>query len=146
MANRQHGSYPPRPAVVTRVTALIDASSFAEKSLTVTALSSSAQGVLVVRVVGELDLATVGQLRDHLHQHLPGAGRGVVLDCTRVSFLAACGIGLLVEITDRARADGIPLRLVAHSRLVLRALEVTGADELVPRAATVAEAVAQCST
>ncbi len=146
MANRPHRSCPPLRAVVTRVSALIGASSLAEKSLTVTALSSSAEGVLVLRVVGEVDLATVEQLRGHLHQHLAGAHRGVVLDCTAVSFLAACGIGLLVEIADQARADGRPLRLVAHSRLVLRALEVTGTNELVPCPATVVEAVAQCST
>jgi anti-sigma B factor antagonist len=79
-------------------------------------------------------------------EHLSDAHRGVVLDCTAVSFLAACGIGLLVEIADQARADGRPLRLVAHSRLVLRALEVTGTNELVPHTATVAEAIAQCST
>jgi hypothetical protein len=35
---------------------------------------------------------------------------------------------------------------VAHSPLVLRALEVTGTNEMVPHTATVAEAIAQCST
>jgi anti-sigma B factor antagonist len=112
----------------------------------VTALSSSEEGVLVVRVVGEVDSATVGWLREHLHKHLSGVHRGVVLDFTEVSFLAACGIGLLVELVDQARAEGVALRLVARSRAVLRALEVTGVEELVPRAATVAEAVTQCST
>ena len=40
-----------------------------EKFLTVTALASSAQGVVVLRVVGEVDLATVGYLREHLHKY-----------------------------------------------------------------------------
>jgi anti-anti-sigma factor len=69
----------------------------------------------------------------------------VVLDCTEVSFLAACGIGLLVEITERAHAERMPLRLVSQTPLVLRALQLTLADQLVPRAATVAEAVARCA-
>jgi anti-sigma B factor antagonist len=116
-----------------------------EQSLTVTALPSSVQGVLVLRVVGEVDLATVGRLREQLHHHVPSEHRGLVLDCTAVSFLGACGIGLLAEIADRARAEEIALRLVAHSRLVLRALEVTMADQLISRASTVAEAVAQCA-
>jgi hypothetical protein len=38
------------------------------------------------------------------------------------------------------------LGLVANSRVVLRALEVTGADKQVPHASTVAQALAQCST
>jgi anti-anti-sigma factor len=112
--------------------------------LTVTALPCSEEGVLVLRVAGEVDLATVGRLRNHLHKHVPGTHRGVVLDCTEVSFLAMCGIGLLVETADQARAAGVALRLVVKNRVVLRALEVTEVDGLVPRAATVAEAVAQC--
>lgn len=146
MANRQHRSCPPLRTVVTRVSSWVGVGSSAEKSLTVTALSSSTEGVLVLRVVGDVDLATVGPLRGHVDEHLSDAHRGVVLDCTAVSFLAACGIGLLVEIADQARADGRPLRLVAHSPLVLRALEVTGTNEMVPHTATVAEAIAQCST
>ena len=116
-----------------------------EQPLTVTALPSFAEGVLVLRVVGEVDLATVGGLREQLHNYVPGEHRGVVLDCTGVSFLAACGIGLLVEIADQARAEGMALRLVAQSRLVQRALEITLADQLISRASTVAEAVAQCA-
>jgi anti-sigma B factor antagonist len=133
-----------------RQTALIGAGSAGQRqgkqSLTVTVLPSCDEGVLVLRVAGEVDLATVGQLREHLHKHLPGTRRGVVLDCTEVSFLAACGIGLLVEIADQTFVEGMALRLVAQNRVVLRALEVTRATELVPLAATVAEAMVQCST
>jgi anti-sigma B factor antagonist len=124
---------------------LIDPGWAPEQSLTVTALSSSVERVLVLRLVGEVDLATVGRLREQLHHHVPSAHRGVVLDCTGVSFLTACGIGLLVETAERARAEGMALRLVAQSRLVQRALKVTWADQLVSRASTVAEAVAQCA-
>jgi anti-sigma B factor antagonist len=110
--------------------------------LTVTAVPSA--GVLVLRVVGEVDLGTVEPLRECLRKYVPGDHRGVVLDCTRVSFLAACGIGLLVETADRARLGGMALRLVAPGRMARRILEVTLADQLVPHAPTVAEAVTQC--
>lgn len=113
--------------------------------LTVTTLPCSERGVLVVQVVGEVDLATVGRLRDRLHKHVRDADRAVIVDFTGVSFLAACGIGLLIEIADQARTAGVALRLVANGRVVLRALEVTGVDGLVPCATTVAQALAQCS-
>ena len=116
-----------------------------KQSLTVTVLPSCEQEVLVIRVVGEVDLATSDWLRECLEKHLPGSRPGVVLDCTEVSFLAVCGIGLLIEMADQARTAGVAMRLVAQSRVVLRALEVTEADKLVPRAATVVEAVAQCT-
>jgi hypothetical protein len=62
-----------------------------------------------------------------------------------VSFLAACGIDVLADITEQARAQGMALWLVTQTPLVLRALQVTLAKQLVSRAATVAEAVAQCA-
>ena len=114
--------------------------------MTVTALPCCADNVLVLRVVGEIDLCTVERLREYLDSHLSGgAYRGMVLDCAKVSFLAACGISLLVEIVDRARHAQVQIRLVTRSRAVLRALEVTSVNELVPRADTVDEAVAQCA-
>ena len=116
-----------------------------DRQLTVTVLPCSGDGMGILRVVGEVDLATVERLRDHLDKQVSGVYRGVIVDCTGVSFLAACGIGLLIEIADRARAEGMALWLVANGRVVLRALEVTGADKLVPHASTVAQAVAQCS-
>ena len=113
--------------------------------MTVTALPSSVAGVLVLRVVGEVDLVTVRQLREQLPKYLRSDYRGLVLDFTAVSFLAGCGIGVLLEIADQARTEGIALRLVADSRVVLRALEVSLADQRISLATTVAEAVAQCA-
>jgi anti-anti-sigma factor len=116
-----------------------------ERSLTVAALPSSVTGVVVLRVIGEVDLITVGLLREQLHKYLRSDYRGLVLDFTGVSFLAGCGIGVLVEIAEQARADGITLRLVARRRIVLRALEVGLVNQQIPQASTVAEAVAQCA-
>jgi anti-sigma B factor antagonist len=124
---------------------LIDPGWAPEQSLTLTALPSSVEEVLVLRVVGEVDLATVGHLREQLRHYIPSKHRGVVLDCTGVSFLAACGIGLLVEMAEQARAEGMTLRLVVRSRLVQKALQLTLADLLISGASTVAEAVAQCA-
>jgi anti-sigma B factor antagonist len=116
------------------------------QSLTVTVVPCSADNVLVLQLAGEIDLRTVERLRECLYAHLSaGAYRGIVLDCTEVTFLAACGIGLLVEIVDQARGVQVQIRLLARTRAVLRALAVTGANELVPRAATVADAVALCT-
>jgi anti-anti-sigma factor len=103
------------------------------QALTVTALPCSADNVLVLQLSGDIDLCTVERLREYLDGHLSGAYRGMVLDCAEVSFLAACGIGLLVEIVDRARLAQVQIRLVAQSRAVLRALQVTGVNDHVRR-------------
>lgn len=120
--------------------------STADESLTVTALMSCPEQVLVLRVSGEVDLVSVERLRQLLRKHVPHARRGVVLDFTDVSFLAACGIGLLVELAEQAHTHEVALRLVAHHRAILRPLEALGLDSLLPRATTVAQAVVQCSS
>jgi anti-anti-sigma factor len=117
----------------------------ADEFLTVVVLPCAQPEVLVLRVVGEVDLFTVGHLRKQLDQQVCPAHRAVVLDCTGVSFLAACGIGVLVEFAAQARARGLLLRLVTTGQMVRRALEATQVDGLLPRVTTVAEAIAQCA-
>jgi anti-sigma B factor antagonist len=116
-----------------------------EQLLKVTALPSSVDGVVVLRVVGELELITVQRLREQLEPYLSSGHCGVVLDFTEVSFLAACAIGLLVELADQARAAGITLRLVTRTPRVRRALEVGLAEQRIAAACTVAQAVAECT-
>lgn len=47
-----------------------------------------------------------------------------VLDLTEVSFFAECGLTVLGEAAQRARATGVVLRLVADTRPVLLVLEL----------------------
>jgi anti-anti-sigma factor len=73
----------------------------------------------LLRVVGEIDLLTVEQLRAALDQALAGPRRTVVVDLQGVSFVACAGIGLLVDMRWRARRRGVRLHVVA-SRPVAR--------------------------
>lgn len=114
--------------------------------LLVVTAAPAGQAVTVLRVAGEIDLTTVDALRQQLTEHLTAPERAVVLDFTGVTFLAACGLRVLVETTERAHTSGVALRLVAgEARAVLRALEVTGLADEIPRADTVTDAVLHCS-
>lgn len=115
--------------------------------LAVTAAFADDHGaVVVLRVLGEVDLSTVGSLRQHLTDHLTTGCRGLVLDFTGVTFLAGCGLGILAEATEWARGNGVALRLVVGgARSVLRPLEVTGLAEVITQADSVDDAVLLCS-
>jgi anti-anti-sigma factor len=93
---------------------------------------------VVVRVAGEIDLATAGEFRTRLG----GAADGdLVVDVAGVQFFSAAGLRVLLHERDRREAAGARLVLVgvpASVRILLRAADV---DML--SAPTLADAVAE---
>ncbi len=82
-------------------------------------------GGRTVFVVGEVDLATVPELREGLQRALSASsGTHVVVDVTDVEFIDAAGIGALVDAAVDARAAGGELVLRRPSRAVRRVLEL----------------------
>ncbi|GAA2276158.1 MULTISPECIES: STAS domain-containing protein [Kitasatospora] len=80
---------------------------------------------LVVRVGGEIDVATAPRLRQRLAAALE-AHREVVLDLSEVTFMDCSGLGVLVQA--RNQADRCGRRLVLHGvgHPVARLLKLTG--------------------
>lgn len=108
--------------------------------LTVTAYPVSS-GVVVLAVWGEVDSYTSPPLKARLLAHLRPTGPPLVIDLTGVSFLGAAGLTVLVTVREAAMAAGTSLCLVAHSRLVLLPLMITGLDGVFDICPDVARAV-----
>jgi anti-anti-sigma factor len=71
-----------------------------------------ANGSLLVRLSGEIDLSN----SDTLHQQLESAVEGwalVVIDFAEVKYLDSQGLRLVKQLCNKARKDGIELQLVA---------------------------------
>jgi anti-sigma B factor antagonist len=87
--------------------------------------------VSVVRVAGEVDLASAPELSSRLDA-LPANGNPVVVDLSEVSFIDSIGLGVLVSTWTRCRESETPtpLCLVVATRDVERLLEVAGLREL----------------
>jgi len=88
-------------------------------------------GTVVIRLHGELDLATAPKLVRALAEGLDGKPSGLVLDLSQLSFIDSTGIGVLMTGYRRADADGCSFVLRAPSRGVLRTLQVTGVAHMV---------------
>jgi anti-sigma B factor antagonist len=91
-------------------------------------VSVDADGTVVLCVVGELDLATIGALRDAF-ESLPliGAQR-VVLDVADVGFLSAAGIRVALEAQRRLAEHGGQLVLRGPSALLMRVLRAADVE------------------
>jgi anti-anti-sigma factor len=85
-------------------------------------------GRVVVAPSGELDLATVGQLRSALQRSRDA--ESLVLDLHDVTFMDSVGVGLVLEEHRRAQDDGGDFRLRRGPEHIQRLLEMTG---LAPR-------------
>jgi anti-anti-sigma factor len=70
----------------------------------------------VLRVIGELDLATSPMLRQHVHEAVAEGRRQVVLDLSEVLFCDSSGIGVLVAARRLMRSCAGRLRLILPAR------------------------------
>ncbi len=97
---------------------------------------------VLVRVAGEVDIATVSGLRERLWA-LATAGRPVVVDLERVTFIDAGGLGVLASSAGRAAAHGSSLYVVCTRRQTRRLFRLTGLERRIPLAASLDEALLQ---
>ncbi|MGM1065134.1 anti-sigma factor antagonist [Saccharothrix sp. Mg75] len=96
------------------------------------AVSAGVRGdVPVLRVAGEIDMATAPGVRDALLRWLGAAVPMAVLDLTGVVFLASDGLALLAEAAHHAGRCGVVLAVAAGHRAVLNPLSITGMHEVV---------------
>jgi anti-sigma B factor antagonist len=98
------------------------------------------RGHVIAAVAGEIDIATVAQLRERLFA-LAESGRPLVADLDRVSFIDAVGLGALAGAARRAAEHGASLQVVCAQPQIWRLFRVTGLDGRIPLARTLAEAL-----
>jgi anti-anti-sigma factor len=85
-----------------------------------------------VRIVGEIDMATIGALRTAFAEILEArAPERLVVDLTRVTFLSAAGVRVFVQIGNRVRRDGAEFAIDPVSPVAARVLLACGCGELV---------------
>jgi anti-sigma B factor antagonist len=87
------------------------------------------KGVVVVRVTGDLDLATAPRFA-HAVVATPTAPH-VVIDLTACTFLDSSGVRALVQAVRETTEAGRRVDVVAASAAILRVLEITAVDRMV---------------
>lgn len=98
-------------------------------------MPASAEGDVVVRLTGELDLGTVPILVDALDDLLDGEPVAIELDMSELTFIDSSGVGAYVTAFRRARAKGSRLTLGQRSGPVQRVLQLSGVEEALEREA-----------
>jgi anti-sigma B factor antagonist len=81
---------------------------------------------LVVRVSGEIDIATAPRLRDELLGTIRRHGAQLALDLSGVTFMDCAGINVLLAARRLARLDGGWVRVLQASHRAWKVLTLTG--------------------
>jgi anti-sigma B factor antagonist len=103
--------------------------------------TEEADGHAVVRLKGELDIATVDELREDLRKARQAYGEHVILDLTDLEFMDSQGLSVIVGCHKAVTAAGGGLALVAPRPIVRRTLEITGLSGRLHVFDSIAEAV-----
>jgi len=93
----------------------------------------------ILVAIGEIDIATVGQLREQL---LPftDSGHLLIADLDQVSFIDAGGMRALASAGKRLAMSGGCLRVVCGQARIRRLFKITGMNSDISFASTVSEA------
>jgi anti-sigma B factor antagonist len=83
-------------------------------------------GVLLVRLAGELDIATTELAAEAIRAAVAPPARLVLIDVSAVTFCSSAGLGNLLEARQLAGAYGIELAVVGAGRPIDRPLTATG--------------------
>jgi anti-sigma B factor antagonist len=86
---------------------------------------------VIVRPVGELDLATAPIVDSQLSELVAAGFQSVVLDLHKLCFMDSTGLKLLMSWEARARTEGITLRMLPGPPAVQRVFHVAGVTHLV---------------
>lgn len=87
-------------------------------------------GGMLLRLAGELDMATAPGLRDALHLALEVAPSVLAVDLAELTFVDSTGIGVLLTAARRAEAAGCPFVVRSPRRAVLKVLRLTGVERV----------------
>jgi len=94
---------------------------------------SEHEGVPVIAVDGEVDIANVGALRSQVMRAVPNTAPGLILDLSGTSYLDSRGVHLILEIADRMITTQQQLRVVVpEGGLIRRVLLLTHVEGVVP--------------
>lgn len=85
---------------------------------------------VLVRVEGELDMATAPLMRSHLLKVTDKKPVGLLLDLNAVTFVDSTGLGVLVGVAKRMRQAESEFKIVCTQSHLLELFELTQLDEV----------------
>jgi anti-sigma B factor antagonist len=94
--------------------------------------ATDGDGNQIIRVTGELDIATADQAYIYISDVIDAWPVPVSVDLSGLTFCDASGLGALARVARHARQAGRQLRLTAPRPSLLKIMRITGLDRAYP--------------
>ncbi|HYR57626.1 MAG TPA: STAS domain-containing protein [Chthoniobacteraceae bacterium] len=104
------------------------------------ARESVEDGLHIIALEGEIDLACSPELRELLHEHAQAQRSALLLDFAGVNYVDSSGLATLVEYVRKVQDFGGRLALAAVNPRVRTILDLVRLSEIFPIYPTLAEA------
>ena len=91
----------------------------------------SRNGVTLLALRGELDMASVPTLNQHLADCGRDGAEVIMLDIRDLSFIDSTGLGAILAASDHSKRNGHRFLMVGANRPARRLLEITGTEYLI---------------
>jgi anti-sigma B factor antagonist len=92
--------------------------------------TKSANGVMLVKVEGQLVVGNRNELKEHLQRLLEKGERRFLIDFSQTGYIDSSGLGALVALARKVREDGGDLRLSGLNEDLRSLFELTKLDTL----------------
>jgi len=91
-----------------------------------------AADVAIVRLVGNLDMSTCGDVETVLTSLIDGGARKMVLNFAGIDFVSSAGLRVLISAAKKLAAQGGGLRLCSLREQVKLVFDIAGLNAVMP--------------
>lgn len=92
---------------------------------------SENETVLTIAFDGDIDMDTIGMIRERLFRTVRHATGDIVLDCSKVSYIDSTGLGVILHLAKLHAGKGKRIRFTNLSERVERIIELSSLMEVI---------------
>ncbi len=85
---------------------------------------------LLIKLIGELDTPASEKIQQDIDRLLTMCDHNVVIDCSKMTYIASAGLRQLLSLRKATRANGCTMTLTDISNAVMSVFKITNFDRL----------------
>jgi len=85
----------------------------------------------LISLKGEVDIYSIGKFRESIEDKIRTQAPEIILDCTELSYMDSTGMGVLIELRNKAKDMGQKIIMMNPRPNIKKLLNITGVDKII---------------